>query len=75
MDGASLYENEGDRKQHLHAIEMLAREMQTSVDRISAIYEKELGKLKTAAKVRDYLTVLVTRRVKAILITTRDKPR
>jgi hypothetical protein len=73
MDGISLYDNEGDRKQHLHAVEMLARDMQTPADRIIVIYERELSKIKTAAKVKDYLTVLVTRRVKDILITTAGK--
>jgi hypothetical protein len=59
-----LYEDEQEKKQHLHAIQILARDIGASVEDLSGIYETELERLEHNAKVRTYLTVLVTRRVK-----------
>ncbi|MEK6656764.1 MAG: DUF3562 domain-containing protein [Nitrospirota bacterium] len=59
-----LYDDEQEKKQHIHAIQILSRDIGAPVEEISGIYEIELERLKHDAKVRTYLTVLVARRVK-----------
>lgn len=58
------YDDEQEKKQHIHAIQILARDIGAPVEKISGIYEIELERLKHDAKIRTYLTVLVTRKVK-----------
>lgn len=61
------YEDETERKQHSNAIEMLARDLGISVDEMSQLYETELKKLKQDATIKDFLTVIVSRRVREII--------
>ena len=64
MATALLYETEAERLQHLTAIHNLALDLGISEDFLKKCYEKELISLKERARVKDFLTVLVTRRIK-----------
>jgi hypothetical protein len=68
MTGIQLYEDETEKIQHFHAIQMLVKDLKSSQEEISTLYEIELERLKLHARVKDFLTVLVSRRVKEILL-------
>ena len=59
--------DEKERELHLRAIDMLSRETGIVVAEIIPLYEMELEKLRKTARVNDFLTVLVSRRVKDVL--------
>lgn len=63
MNTVSLYDDEPEKRQHLHAIQMLARDMRIPMDVVRQLYEVELGGLKQEATVKDFLIVIVSRRV------------
>ncbi len=67
MTGIQLYEDEAEKIQHIHAIQMLVKDLKSSEEEISTLYEVELEKLKLHARVKDFLMVLVSRRVKEIM--------
>ena len=46
------------------AVAALARESSTSFDRVKALYEEEVATLVAQAKVKQFIGVLATRRVK-----------
>lgn len=59
-----LYQNEAEKRQHLSAIHILSIELGVSEDYIKQIYENELKKLKENARITDFLSVLVMKRIK-----------
>jgi hypothetical protein len=63
----SLYDNETERKQHLSSILHLSRELACPVEEVMGLYESELGKLKEVARVKDFLGVFTTRRVREVI--------
>jgi hypothetical protein len=67
MNTVSLYGDETEERQHLNAIQMLSRDLKIPMDAISQLYESELGVLKQSAKVKDFLTLIVSRRVKEMI--------
>ena len=67
MDIALLYDDETEKRQQLNAIQMLALDMRIPMDVISQLYEVELGELKQSVKIKDFLTVLVSRRVREMI--------
>lgn len=52
---------------HLHAIHALADETRLPVERVGSVYAVELERLLAGARIKDYLPVLVSRRVRRIL--------
>jgi Protein of unknown function (DUF3562) len=48
-------------------IELLARETDTPVDTVQEIYRTEFDKLERSARIKTFISVLVHRRVKALL--------
>jgi hypothetical protein len=62
-----IYESEIEQSQHEQAIEALAEELQCDVEQVQQVYERELRKLKSDAKVTDYLPLFVARRTRAVL--------
>jgi hypothetical protein len=48
-------------------IELLARETDTAVDTVQEIYRTEHEKLERSARIKTFISVLVHRRVKALL--------
>jgi len=59
-----LYETEIEKRQHLSAIHNLAIDLRISEDFLQKVYETELNSLKAQAKIKDFLTVLVIKRIK-----------
>ena len=64
MVATILYENESEKRQHLSAIHMLASTVGLSEDSVKQLYENELQNLIGHARIRDFLSVLVIRRLK-----------
>ena len=64
MATALLYETETERRQHLTAIHNLALDLGISEESLRQFYEKELLSLKEHARLKDYLTVLVIKKLK-----------
>lgn len=66
-----LYENEKEEQRHSNAIEMLAKDLGISVNRIHYLYEMILKEFIKDSKIKDYLPILVSRRVKDIVISNK----
>jgi|GEM_PF-2582924 hypothetical protein len=64
---ASPYSNSEEKTQHERIIGMLANETSRSIAEVEPLYEDILAHLKDRASVQDYLPILVSRRVKALL--------
>jgi uncharacterized protein YqgQ len=69
MQTSGLYETEFEKRQHLSAIHVLSRELGISESSIQQLYENELKEIREYARVRDFLPVLVIRRIKGRLRT------
>jgi hypothetical protein len=57
---------------HVHAIHALAVETRLPVERVGNLYAVELERLTAGARVKDYLPVLISRRVRQILREQQD---
>jgi hypothetical protein len=68
-----LYNDENERKLHLNAIEMIALHIGVSQDDVKKIYEIVLRRFKKGAKVKDFLPILVSRRVEYLFSIRRTK--
>jgi hypothetical protein len=64
MVATILYENDSEKRQHLSAIHVLASTFGVSEDSVRQLYEDELQSLVGQARIRDFLSVLVIRRLK-----------
>ena len=62
-----LYEDEKEKRQHIAAIQILIRDVGSSEEEIRRLYEGILQELKKEAKVKTFLTVIVSRKVKDVL--------
>ncbi|HVP79318.1 MAG TPA: DUF3562 domain-containing protein [Thermodesulfobacteriota bacterium] len=68
MTGKSLlYEDDLERQQHAHAIQILAVEIRISEEEIYRVYEVVLREYKREAKIKTYLPILVAKRVRELL--------
>ena len=56
-----------ETQRHLHAVQMLCDSMQQSLDKVEAEYMKELNALLKKATVKDYLPILISRKVRQAL--------
>ena len=64
---AQLYDDDGERSQHTIAMQSLVRDLGVSQDEVQQYYEEALRDLKTGAKIKVFLTVLASRRVRESL--------
>jgi hypothetical protein len=62
-----LYDDENERKLHLNAVEMIALRIGASQDDVERVYKIVLRRFKKVAKVKDFLPILVGRRVEYLL--------
>lgn len=62
-----LYDDENERRLHLNAVEMIALRLGDSQEDVKRLYEIVLKRFKQAAKVKDFLPILVGRRVEYLL--------
>jgi Protein of unknown function (DUF3562) len=67
-----LYDDEAERQIHMHAMEILRREIMLPDEDIRELYERELERLKGTARVKDFLVVLVCRAVRDTLRRHRE---
>jgi hypothetical protein len=64
MTAEVLYETEFEKRQHLSAIHYLATDLGMPEDYLRQLYENELMSLKEQARIKDYLSVLVIKRMR-----------
>lgn len=64
MAATSLYKTEKEKQRHLSTISMLAHDLGVTEDSMRQIYEDELSALQENARVRIFLSVLVSRKIK-----------
>ena len=69
MVATRLYDNDIEWKQHASAMQNLAKELGRSTDEISQMYEKTLKELKEHARVKNFLVIFASRRVRELLRT------
>jgi hypothetical protein len=67
MNDLTLYEDETEQKQHFSAIQKLARDISSSEEEIRPLYEDVLKELKSEAKIKTFLSMLVSKKVKELL--------
>jgi hypothetical protein len=67
MKDVALYEDENEQKQHFYAIHTLVQDAGSSEEKIRALYESVLLEFKNEAIIKNYLTILVSKKVKQIL--------
>ena len=67
MTVISLYEDENEKRQHVAAIQMIIRDERFSEEEIRPLYEGFLQELQKEATVKNFLTVIVSRKVKDLL--------
>lgn len=63
----TIYESQVERNQHEHAIGALAEELHRDISEVQSVYESAYRDLRSQARVKDYLPLLVTRRARALL--------
>jgi hypothetical protein len=73
-----LYDDETERRLHSGAMKMLSTHARLSVDEVERLYEIVLSRFKREAKIKDFLPILVSRRVLYLLdkreLTRNDAP-
>lgn len=67
MDYIALYGSEWEQRLHERAIESLSREVGRPAPEIRTVYEPLLGRLRAEARIKDYLVILVSRKVKEMM--------
>jgi hypothetical protein len=67
MSESVLYENVAEQRRHQAAVQSVARDLHRSRESINALYELVLTRYKKTARIKDYLSPLVIKRVKELL--------
>jgi hypothetical protein len=62
-----LYEDDPEKQQHAHAIQILAEGVRISEEEVFQLYEGVLREYKKEAKINIFLPILVTKRVRELL--------
>jgi hypothetical protein len=71
MSDLTLYEDEIEQKQHFSAIQRLVIDVSSSEEEIRPLYEDVLKELKRDARIKTFLSILVSKRVKELLVVRR----
>ena len=58
---------ETERRQHASAIDALCRDLGAPREQVSTLYESVLAQVADRVRVKDYLSIFVSRRVKRVL--------
>lgn len=64
---ACTYENDIEQRLHAQAIQMLALDLDRPLEEIRRNYETMLCSLKEGAKIKEYLVILVSRKVRDVI--------
>ena len=67
MEDLVLYEDENEKKQHFSAIQKLVKDVRSSEEEIRPLYEDVLKEFKTGARIKTFLSILVSKKVKELL--------
>jgi hypothetical protein len=67
----TLYEDRDEEALHQSVVAALAREIHLPVANVKTAYEIEFARLKSRAKVKDYLVLLTSRRTREKLLGKR----
>ena len=67
MNSTLLYKNEAEEKLHRNAIQTLVRETRMPEDIVCSLYESVFERLKSHARIKDFLPIFISREVKDIL--------
>ena len=62
------YEDRNEEALHQSVVNALAQEIHLPVANVKTVYEVELARLKSRAKVKDYLVLLASRRAREKLL-------
>jgi len=62
------YEDRDEEALHQSVVNALAQEIQQPVENVKIVYEVEFARLKSSAKVKDYLALLASRRAREKLL-------
>jgi len=62
--GSDLYQSEGEAQMHEAAMEALAGQVRLPLPEVRAVYEEELRRLLRDARIRDFVSVVATRRAR-----------
>ncbi|MCL4477018.1 MAG: DUF3562 domain-containing protein [Nitrospirae bacterium] len=71
----ALYEDDSERLRHLKAIQTVAGRIGASIEEVGRLYEAVLRDFKRNARVRDFLPILVSRKVEYVLSVRGGKSR
>ena len=63
----TLSEDESEKVRHLSAIQAVVKHIGASIDEVERLYGIVLKKYKASAKIKDFLPILVSRRVEYLL--------
>ncbi len=67
MSDLTLYEDEAEQRQHSTAIQRLVRDVRSPEEEIRPLYEDVLKEFKSEARIKTYLSILVSKKVKELL--------
>ena len=67
MKENALYENVAEQRRHQVAIENVAQDLRRTIESVNTVYEIVLARYKKKARIKDFLSPLVTKRVKELL--------
>lgn len=68
-----FYEGEKEKSRHDSAVKSLADELGLPIKEIGAVYEGAFEELRKGARIKDYLMILATRKVKDLLYRRRKR--
>ena len=68
-----LYDNEKEKRLNTHAIEMLSARLGAPLEEVERIYSIVLYRFKRSARVKDFLPILVTRKVQYLFDSKKRK--
>ena len=67
MSDHGLYEDEAEEKQHFSAIQKLVKDVRSPEEEIRPLHEDVLKEFKSEARIKTFLSILVSKKVKELL--------
>ncbi len=73
MAWSGMYEDEKEKDLHARVIRKLSEQCGADENTVKELYERELAELKTRARVKDFLSMLIERRLRQVLLPCRAR--
>jgi hypothetical protein len=67
MNDLTLYEDETEKMAHFNAIQTLVKDVGSSEEEIRPLYEDVLKEFKSEAKIKTFLSILISKKVKELV--------